>query len=108
MIFAMPKSVMARPQNVIGGNLVGLASGSLCALIPKPVYEVSLLVYAVAVGISIFIMVVIDTEHPPASGLALGMAISGFSWSVGIVVVTTIVVLSLVHHFFKSMIHDLV
>jgi len=108
VIFALPKSITAQARNVIGGNMVGLLSGSLCALIPQPHYFMSLLAYALAVGGSIFIMVVTDTEHPPASGLALGLAVSGFSWSVGIAVVTAVVVLSLVHHFFKSMIRDLV
>jgi len=108
VIFALPKSITAQARNVIGGNMVGLLAGSLCALIPQPHYIVSLLVYALAVGSSIFIMVVTDTEHPPASGLALGVAVSGFSWSVSIAVVTAVIVLSLVHHFFKSMIRDLV
>lgn len=108
VIFAMPNSITAKPQNVIGGNIVGLISGSVCALIPQPYFIVSLLAYALAVGISIFVMVVTDTEHPPASGLALGLAITGFSWDVGIAIVTAVVVLSLVHHFCKSMIRDLV
>lgn len=108
VIFALPNSITAKPRNVIGGNLVGLISGSVCALIPQPIYVVSLMAYALAVGLSIFIMVVTDTEHPPASGLALGVAITGFSWSVGIGVISAVVVLSLVHHFCKSMIKDLV
>ena len=108
VIFALPKSITAQARNVIGGNVVGLLAGSLCALIPQPHYIVSLLAYALAVGSSIFIMVVTDTEHPPASGLALGVAVSGFSWNVSIAVVTAVVVLSLVHHFCKSMIRDLV
>jgi CBS-domain-containing membrane protein len=108
VIFAMPNSITAKPQNVIGGNIVGLISGSVCALIPQPYFIVSLLAYALAVGISIFVMVVTDTEHPPASGLALGLAITGFSWDVGIAIVTAVVVLSLVHHLCKSMIRDLV
>lgn len=108
VIFAMPNSITAKPQNVIGGNIVGLISGSVCALIPQPYFIVSLLAYALAVGISIFVMVVTDTEHPPASGLALGLAITGFSWDVGIAIVTAVVVLSMVHHFCKSMIRDLV
>ena len=108
VIFALPKSITAKPRNVIGGNLVGLFSGSLCALIPQPVLIVSIIAYSLAVGLSIFIMVVTDTEHPPASGLALGIAVTGFSWNVGIAVVTAIVVLSLIHHFCKDQIRDLV
>jgi len=108
VIFALPKSITAKPRNVIGGNLVGLLSGSVCALIPQPIYMVSLIAFALAVGLSIFIMVVTDTEHPPASGLALGVAITGFTWNVGIAVITAAIVLSLVHHFCKPMIKDLV
>jgi len=108
IIFAMPESITANPRNVIGGQLVGLISGSLCALIPQPAFIYSIIVYSLAVGISIFIMVVTDTEHPPASGTALGVAVTGFSWNVAVAVVTAVVVLSLVHHFFKSSIRDLV
>ena len=108
IIFAMPKSIIANPKNVIGGHLVGLISGSLCALIPQNLHIHSLLVYSLAVGISIFIMVVIDTEHPPASGTALGVSITGFSWDVTVAIVTASVVLSLIHHFFNKYIRDLV
>ena len=108
VIFALPKSITAKPRNVIGGNLVGLISGSLCALIPQPNYWITLLVYSFAVGISIFIMVVTDTEHPPASGLALGVVFRGFTWTVAIAVISASVLLSLVHHFFKDSIRDLV
>ena len=108
VIFALPKSITAEPRNVIGGNLVGLVSGSVCALIPQPIYMASVIAFALAVGLSIFIMVVTDTEHPPASGLALGVAITGFTWNVGIAVITAAIVLSLVHHLCKPMIKDLV
>ncbi len=108
VIFALPKSITAAPRNVIGGNLVGLLTGSICSLIPQPIYVVTMVAYALAVGLSIFIMVVTDTEHPPASGLALGVAITGFSWSVGIAVISAVILLSLIHYFCKSMIKDLV
>jgi CBS-domain-containing membrane protein len=55
--------------------------------------------YSVAVGLSFFTMVVTRTEHPPASGTALGVAIAGFSLGAAIAVVTSVVMLSLVHHF---------
>lgn len=108
VIFALPNSVTAKPRNVIGGNVVGLLAGSLCSFIPQEVYIVSLLTYALAVGISIFVMVVTDTEHPPASGLALGVAVAGFDLKVTIAVISAVIVLSIIHHFCKSMIRDLV
>ncbi len=108
IVFAMPKSITAQTRNIIGGHVVGLISGSLCALIPQPAFIISILVYSLAVGISIFIMVVIDVEHPPASGTALGVAITGFSWHVTIAIITAIVVLSAVHRYAKRYIRDLV
>ncbi|MEA3225762.1 MAG: HPP family protein, partial [Planctomycetota bacterium] len=78
IVFAMPNQITARSRNIIGGYIVGFLCGFVCSLVPiAEVMNESLghsLLYAVAVGLSIFIMVVIDTEHPPASGVALGVA----------------------------------
>ena len=108
IIFAMPKSITAKPRNVIGGHLVGFLSGCLCALIPHPSFLYSILIYSFAVGLSIFVMVVTDTEHPPASGTALGFAITGFDLNAAIALITSVIILSLVHHFFKPYLRDLV
>jgi CBS-domain-containing membrane protein len=107
IVFAMPKSVPAKPRNVVGGHLVGLLAGSLCALIPQPSLFHSAVVYSLAVGLSIFIMVIADTEHPPASGTALGVAIEGSSISLMIAVITSVIVLSLAHHILKRFLRDL-
>jgi len=107
IVFAMPKSITAKPRNIIGGHLVGLISGYLCALIPHHLFLHSIIVYSFAVGLSIFIMVVADTEHPPASGTALGVAIRGFSLEVTIAIITSVIILSLIHHLFKRYLRDL-
>ena len=108
IVFAMPKSITAGARNVIGGHLVGLITGSLCALIPQPTSVLSIAVYSLAVGLSIFIMVVVDMEHPPAAGTALGVVITGFRWEVAIAIVTAVLVLSFVHFAFRRYIRDLV
>lgn len=107
IVFAMPKSITAKPRSVIGGHLVGLLSGSLCALIPHPSFLQSVIVYSLAVGLSIFVMVIVDMEHPPASGTALGVAIMGPSPGVMIAVITSAVTLSLVHRFLRPFLKDL-
>jgi CBS-domain-containing membrane protein len=107
IVFTMPRNICAKPRRVIGGHIVGLFSGSLCALIPHSVTLTSIGVYALAVGISICLMVAIDVEHPPASGTALGVAITGFSPGVAIAVITSSLVFSLVHHFSKKFLKDL-
>lgn len=107
IIFAMPNYITAKPWNVIGGHVVGLLSGSLFALIPHSALLSSAIIYALAVGLAIFVMVVIDTEHPPAAGTALGTAIAGFSLNVAIAVIVSAILLSLAHHFLKRSLKDL-
>lgn len=107
IIFAMPNYITAKPRNVIGGHLIGFISGSLCALIPNSSFLSSIIIYSLAVGLSIFTMVVTDTEHPPASGTALSIAMTGFSLSTAIFVIASIIILSLIHYFFKPYLRDL-
>jgi CBS-domain-containing membrane protein len=107
IIFTMPRNITARPRRLIGGHMVGLVSGSLCALIPHTAVLASISVYALAVGISIFLMVALDFEHPPASGTALGVAMTGFSISIMLALVTSVLVLSLAHRFSRRFLKDL-
>jgi CBS-domain-containing membrane protein len=107
IIFAMPGMLTAQPRNVIGGHTTGLIIGSLCFLIPHPTVFYAALSYSFAVGLAIFVMVVIDTEHPPAAATALGFAMSGFSVNTAIAFISSIIVLSLVHYFFRHRFRDL-
>jgi len=108
IVFAMPDNITAHSKNIIGGHLVGFFVGSLCALIPHPSLWCSILSYSLAVGLSIFIMLVIDMGHPPAAATALGLAIMGFSSNAAIAVVTSAVLLALAHHFLKPFLRNLV
>jgi CBS-domain-containing membrane protein len=107
IIFAMPATLTAKPRNVIGGHATGLIIGSLCSLLPHLTVFYAALSYSLAVGLATFIMVVTDTEHPPAAATALGFAISGFSMKTAIALILSIVVLSLVHYFFRTHLKDL-
>lgn len=107
IIFAIPGSPTANPRHVIGGHLTCLAIGSLCALIPTNRVLISILVYALSVGLSMFAMILSGTEHAPAAGTALGIAITGFSFYVTVTMVICVVVLSVIHHFFKDCLLDL-
>jgi len=108
IIFAMPRNTTANPRRVIGGHVIGLISGSLVALIPHSAAFPSIIVYSIAVGLSMFLMVTLDFEHPPASGTALGVAITGVSPNVAIAVLTSSIVLSLAHRFLSRFLRDLV
>jgi CBS-domain-containing membrane protein len=107
IVFTMPRNTTANPRRVIGGHIVGLVSGSLTGLIPHETMLACVFVYALAVGISIFLMVALDFEHPPASGTALGVAMTGFSLNVMLAVITSSVLLALAHIFFRRYLKDL-
>ena len=107
VVFTMPDNITAQARNVIGGHLVGLFFGFVFSLFPQPALTFSLFIYSVAVGASILTMVVTDTEHPPAAGTALGVVMTGISLDVLIAVVLSVVMLSLIHRFFKPYLRDL-
>ena len=107
IVFTMPNNITAQSRNVIGGHLIGLFYGFLFSLIPHSALIFSILIYSLAVGASIFTMVVTDTEHPPAAGTALGVVITGIRLDVLITVVMSIIILSLIHRLFKPYLRDL-
>lgn len=108
IVFAMPQDFTAKPRNLIGGHLVGVLSGSLFAVIPHAFFIYPPIAYSLAVGLSIFLMVITDTEHPPASGTALGIAIRGFSLNIALAIMASAIILSLIHRFFKPYLKNLV
>jgi CBS-domain-containing membrane protein len=83
IVFAMPKNITAQPRNVIGGHVVGVISGSACVSLilfsGNDSEFLLILAAASAVGLSIFIMVVTDTEHPPAGSTALGLVFHAYN-----------------------------
>jgi CBS-domain-containing membrane protein len=57
---------------------------------------------------SIFLMVALDLEHPPAAATAFGLVMNGFSMKVVIAVLTSAIVLSIAHSILKKYLRDLV
>ena len=123
VIFALPHSLMAKPRNVIGGHIVGLVCGVVGAILADFVPDMTGLspgqfaiacnnaghaaAYAVSVGLAIFIMVVIDTEHAPAAGTALGIAINGFSINIAATVMLFAVLMVLIRRLLRKYMRDL-
>jgi CBS-domain-containing membrane protein len=101
IVFMKPRNAFAVPRNVIGGHLIGLISGSVLALIPHRSLLFAMILYALAVGCSLFAMAVTDTEHPPAAGTALSVAISGFQWETVAAVLTSVVLLALIQRLLR-------
>ncbi len=92
IVFAMPNAATAQPRRIVGGYIIGLAIGALSWLVPAPAFTYQIIVYAVVVGLTMFAMVGTDTEHPPACGTALGVAIRNWADDQTLGVMLTIVV----------------
>jgi len=108
IVFTMPRLPTAQPRRIIGGHIIGLVSGSLAALVPHSAELTTILIYALAVGVSIFLMVSLDMEHPPAAATALGLVINGYSTKVVLAVLTSAVILSIAHRTMRKYLRDLV
>ena len=113
IVFAMPKNITAQPRNVIGGHFIGVISGLVFALIfltlgnGDEIFQV--FAASAAVGLSIFIMVATDTEHPPAGSTALAFVIHEGDFIAFIVVIlVSAVIISGVKHILKAQLKDLV
>jgi CBS-domain-containing membrane protein len=114
--FAMPRSQLSRPRFLIGGYLIGTGVGCVCSYLPSlPLLtqlplasawlnEVS---GAVSVGLAILLMVVMNAEHPPAAGLALGFVLNEWNFWTVIVVVFGIALLSILKTILKPVLVDL-
>lgn len=104
IVFAMPKSVSAKTRNVIGGHLVGLASGAIFFLTAMPYY----VEYPLAVGLAFWLMVALDVEHPPAAGTALAVVINEVSLDAFITIMLSAVILSQSRYYLRNYLKDLV
>lgn len=116
IVFVIPHSVASSPQRVIGGHVVAVIVGSIFSallLIPElgELATDSKLILdaiaAVSVGTSIFLMVITNTEHPPAAGTTLGLVVGGWTFSAVVFILTGAVILSIVHMLLKPRLTNL-
>lgn len=80
IVFTIPFKEVSRAKYVIGGYTVGNIVGFVAAFLFQTVgigHGLFGVLAALAVGMSMFLMVVFDVEHPPAAGVSLGLMING-------------------------------
>jgi CBS-domain-containing membrane protein len=80
IIFTMPQTYRAEARYILGGYAVGAIVGVLLNMLHVSNADLSInVIGSVAVGLAMFIMVITNTEHPPAAALALGIAVEGYT-----------------------------
>lgn len=116
IVFAMPHSITARPRKLIGGHIVGVVSGAFCYFVilnfllgdlAASLEWINWCVSALAVGLSIFLMTITNTEHPPASATALGIVAHEWSVQTAIFILICAISLAIIRRIFRNYLRDL-
>ena len=77
LLFGFPESPFAQPKNVFFGHLVTTLVGVIFVnLIPLPIY----INIALAVGVGVFFMILLNVVHPPAGGNPIMVIIGSVSY----------------------------
>lgn len=85
IVFTMPHMYSSYPRRLIGGYIIGIVVGIIFYFIstsePAKILflnqNTSLIFFgAIAVGVSILLMTITNTEHAPAAGISLGLVIN--------------------------------
>ena len=77
LLFGFPESPFAQPKNVFFGHLVTALVGVVfVAFVPLPIF----VNIALAVGVGIFFMILLNIVHPPAGGNPIMVIIGSVSY----------------------------
>ncbi len=123
IVFGKPHGPTAIPLRIIGGYLVGIATGGLMRLASVYVFPVFAgtmfnvhpqamqlvgVAAALSVGLSLFFMVLLRLEHPPAAGMALVLVLDVRDYYVVYVVIIAAIILALLRMLLRRYLQDLV
>ena len=115
IVFSMPHKKRSQPRYLIGGYIVGMLAGCCMSLLEGWLVDldfsdariVEVCCAAVALGLAFLVMVVTDTEHPPAAALALGFVLNEWDIFSLVVVLAGITLITLIKELNKSRLLDL-
>ena len=121
IVFTMPTTAAAQPRYLIGGYVVGVVVGALFGLLYGHLFaaagmeeaetraELWLVGFAgLAVGVAIFAMVITNTEHPPATGVALGLVVNWhWRWPALVVILLAVVALAVLRSLLRPVLRNL-
>ena len=117
IIFIHPSSPTARYRSLIGGHFIGIALGALFSGLifssPISVYFASTpwlsdICLGLSVGLIILVMAITNTEHPPAVGILLGLALQPWQWTTLATLIIAVILLSAMRWTFRGSLRDLI
>ena len=116
IVFVSPHKRSARARYCDGGYVMGVISGIVCYAISTLPFWPDLVMLshirfplfgALAVGLAIFLMVIFNLEHPPASGVALGLVLNSCEIRPMLIALGGIIMLSLLRRLMRPFLIDL-
>ncbi|MCD6460251.1 HPP family protein [bacterium] len=116
IIFTLPHSYASKPRPLIGGYIISTIVGVVFCFISKlPQMQIDFLTKsfeveicgALAIGFAIFFMLIFDSEHPPAAGLALALIINPWDYLTIIFLLCIIILLAMIKTWLKPVMKDL-
>ncbi|HEG42438.1 MAG TPA: HPP family protein [Phycisphaerales bacterium] len=102
--FMTPKSHFAQTLRVLGAYIVALICGAVFQFIHLP----AIAEYPAVVGIVMFLMVVLDFEHPPAAGVAIAVTINEVDYVAVAAIMLSIIVITQLRYYLRHWLKDLV
>tara|TARA_B100000809_G_scaffold249072_1_gene279929 strand:+ start:210 stop:794 length:585 start_codon:yes stop_codon:yes gene_type:complete len=115
-IFINPSGATARLRAVVGGHTMALLLGSVFSFIlfagsietfTADHTQFQALMMALSVGSLILVMAITDTEHPPAAGIAIGMASREWTLEVVAAILGAVVLLGVIKIVLRRHLRDL-
>ncbi len=101
IVFFVPHSVASSPVRIVGGHLSAVVAAYIvigfALLFPDSVADAvwfNDLLGAIALGLVVLLMAMTNTEHAPAAGTALGLAVRGAPWEAVLFIVTAAVIVA--------------
>ncbi|MDA1297496.1 MAG: HPP family protein [Chloroflexi bacterium] len=114
IVFFVPHSVASAPSHIVGGHLSGVVAAYIVVgiglALPGSVADATWFVDlsgAVALGLVVLLMSVTNTEHAPAAGTALGLAVRGTPGEAVLFIITAAVIVAAARVILGPRLHNL-
>ena len=116
IVMSAPSSTVAQFRHILGGYIIGIIVGVALYFFVYPLSGFTLLTLqhsletcgAIAVGLSILCMVLLNCKHPPAAGMALGLVLEQWDYYTIATIILSIIMLSLIKRILRSKLMDLI
>ena len=112
----MPHTNASKPRYLIGGYIIGAVFGIILHSVNARFISAGFMFFgrsphiiscAIAVGFTMFVMVLTNFEHPPAAALSMGLVMQQNAAVTALIAVASIIVVSVIKTVFKKRLKNL-